>query len=299
VGVRDNTLELRVQALEAELDAMRRTARTRSTPAIAVDVSESPALEGSPVSDRRGVVKLLAATAVGAVAGAALHGQSVAAADGQPVIQGGLNDAQTATMLSASSDQGLVLWSDVGQGLETDGSYGNALFRSGGESPLGLPAFAGTLWVDQDGNWWGSTVDDDTDGNWRKLIGPNTAGALHLLPSPKRVYDSRAGEPPTAIGPKTPLAPNTARSVDPAGNSSGVPAEARGVLITLTAAPLAAGGFATAWPSGAWPGTSNVNFNPNQPIAATTVVGLGADAKFLVQSNVSTNVLVDIVGYYL
>jgi len=28
-------------------------------------------------------------------------------------------------------------------------------------------------------------------------------------------------------------------------------------------------------------------------------VGPGADAKFLVQSNVSTNVLIDIVGYYL
>ena len=96
-----------------------------------------------------------------------------------------------------------------------------------------------------------------------------------------------------------PLTPNIARSIDPKANSSGVPAIARGVLITLTVAPLTAGGFATAWPSGGWPGTSNVNFNPNQPIAATTVVGLGADAKFLVQSNVSTNVLIDIVGYYL
>ena len=114
------------------------------------------------------------------------------------------------------------------------------------------------------------------------------AGALAGHLAPLTVVDvALRGGPPVAV------------SVDPAGNSSGVPAEARGVLITLTAAPLAAGGFATAWPSGAWPGTSNVNFNPNQPIAATTVVGLGANAKFLVQSNVSTNVLIDIVGYYL
>ena len=139
---------------------------------------------------------------------------------------------------------------------------------------------------------------DGTDGKWRKLAGPDTAGALHLLASPKRVYDSRPGEPP-AIDPKSPLTPNVARTIDPKANSSGVPAQARGVLVTLTVPSLAAGGFATVWPSGAWPGTSNINFGPNQTIATTTVVGLGPGATFLVQSNVATNVLIDIVGYYL
>jgi len=47
------------------------------------------------------------------------------------------------------------------------------------------------------------------------------------------------------------------------------------------------------------PGTSNINFSPNQNIASTTVVGLAPGATFLVQSNVATNIVVDIVGYYL
>ena len=298
MGVRDDTLEARVRALEAELLALRKGVRTQSARTATTEAVEPTEPTGPPLSDRRGVVKLLAATAAGAVAGVALKGQPVAADDGQPVIQGGVNNAQTATILNTSDDQGLVLWSETGQGLETDGAYGNALFNSGGESPIGRPAWAGTLWVDEDGNWWGATEDNEDDGKWRKIIGPDTTGALHLLPSPKRVYDSRPGEPP-AIDPKSPLSPNIPRSIDPKGNSSGVPALARAVLITLTAAPLAAPGWIAAWPSGSWPGTSNVNFNPNQPIAATTVVGLGADGKFLVMSAASTNVLIDVVGYYI
>jgi hypothetical protein len=95
------------------------------------------------------------------------------------------------------------------------------------------------------------------------------------------------------------LTPNVARTIDPKGNSSGVPAQARGVLVTLTAAPLAQGGWVAAWPSGGWPGTSNVNFNANQPIATTTVVGLAPGGTFLVQASVATNIVIDIVGYYL
>jgi hypothetical protein len=302
VGVQDNTLEARVQALEAELSAVRRrsSSRPRATAAstdaeLALTPDSEPS--GPTVSDRRGVVKLLAATAVGAVAGATISGQQVAATDGQAIVQGQRNDGTDVTWIYASDETALACESDGGYGIGCWGAWGNAWFVPFEDPPHGQSADIGALWVDGDGNWWAATA-DGADAKWRKLAGPETSGALHLLSSPKRVYDSRPGEPP-AIDPKSPLTPNVARSIDPKANSSGVPAIARGVLITLTAAPLAAGGFATAWPSGAWPGTSNVNFNPNQPIAATTVVGLGADAKFLVQSNVSTNVLIDIVGYYL
>jgi hypothetical protein len=291
-------LEARVEALEAELAVIRNGARPRPRNVETAHAEQHEASAGPPVSDRRGVVKLLAASAVGAVAGTALNGRQAVADDGEPVIQGSVNNAQTATILNASDDQGLILWSDVGQGLETDGNFGNALFTAGGEAPVGDPAFAGTLYVDSGGNWWAATKSDIADGQWRKLAGPGTAGALHLLSAPRRVYDSRPAETP-AIGPKNPLAPNTARTIDPRGNSSGVPIEARGVLITLTIPALAAGGFATAWPSGPWPGTSNINFSGGQNIAVTTVVGLGPGATFLVQANVATNVVIDIVGYYL
>jgi hypothetical protein len=234
---------------------------------------------------------------VGAVAATALRAQPAAATDGQAIVQGAHNDGTQVTWIYASDDTALACESDGGYGLGCWGPSGNAWFFPFTEPPLGQPADIGALWVDDDGNWWAATA-DGTDAKWRKLAGPGTAGALHLLASPKRVYDSRPGEPP-AIDPKSPLTPNVARTIDPKANSSGVPAQARGVLVTLTVPSLAAGGFATVWPSGAWPGTSNINFGPNQNIATTTVVGLGPGATFLVQSNVATNVLIDIVGYYL
>lgn len=257
-----------------------------------------PSPPSEPVSDRRGVVKLLAASAVGAVAGAALHGQQAAAADGDPVLLGTVNEAATVTEVQTSDDTALYVAAGAGYGVEAWGEFGNALFDAYGAAPLGREAWAGTLVIDEDGNWWAATKSDDADGQWRKLAGLHTAGALHLLESPRRVYDSRPGEPP-AIDPKTPLAPNSARIIDPKLNSSGVPASARGVLVTLTIPALGLGGYATVWPSGAWPGTSNINFSPGQNIATTTVVGLGPGGTFLVQSNVTTNVLIDVVGYYL
>ena len=297
MGVRDNALEARVEALEAELAAVRRAVRPRSRAVAAADVGAPVESEGSPVSDRRGVVKLLAATAAGAVAGVALKGQPVAADDGDPIIQGQENNGTAITWIYASDETAVACESGEGYGLGTWGPRGNALFVPFDQSPIGHEADMGALWVDHEGNWWAATA-DGTDSKWRKFAGPATAGTLHLLPSPKRVYDSRPGEAPD-IDPKSPLTPNIARSIDPKGNSSGVPAQARGVLITFTVAPLTSGGFATAWPSGDWPKTSNVNFNANQPIATTTVVGLGSDGKFLVLSNVSTNFLIDVVGYYL
>jgi hypothetical protein len=264
----------------------------------AVTTLVSPDTEEPSAAGRRDIVKLLAAGAVGAMAGATLRGQRATAADGQAVVQGVANHATSRTDLHSTNDTALYVYSDRYEGLAADGMAGNAHFVASGGSPVGTGSLAGVLWVDGSGNWWAATQSDAQNAQWRKLTGPGTSGALHLLTSPRRVYDSRAGEPP-AIDPKTPMAPNVARAIDPKANSSGVPETARGVLITLTIPALGAAGFATVWPSGPWPGTSNINFSPNQNIATTTVVGLAPGATFLVQSNVETNIIVDIVGYYL
>ena len=57
-------------------------------------------------------------------------------------------------------------------------------------------------------------------------------------------------------------------------------------------------GFAAAWPSGPYPGTSSVNFAAGQNIAATTVVGCGANATIQVLSNTVTDFMIDVIGYY-
>jgi len=88
----------------------------------------------------------------------------------------------------------------------------------------------GSLVEDPEGNLWLCTVDNST--TFRKLGGPATAGALHILPAPVRVYDSRPGTPPST-GPKTPLAAATARVLDMTVNSSGVPKGATAVMCNL------------------------------------------------------------------
>jgi hypothetical protein len=244
-------------------------------------------------------VKLLAASAVGAVAGAALMPGRAAATDGQAILQGETNDGNKVTWIYAADETALACQSDGGYGLGCWGPFGNAWFFPFDSPPLGESADIGALWVDDDGNWWAATA-DGSDAKWRKLAGPGTAGSLHLLPSPKRVYDSRPGEAPTGVGVKAPLAANSPRTIDSTQNSSGVHAQSRGVLITLTVTGTGGPGFGAVWPSGAFPGTSNINFTgANQTIATTTVVGLAGDATFQVMASVSSHVIIDVIGYYL
>jgi hypothetical protein len=120
---------------------------------------------------------------------------------------------------------------------------------------------------------------------------------LHLLDAPVRVYDSRPGQAP-AVGIKAALNPNEARTVDATLGGTAVPSTANAVLITLTINAPQAPGFATVWPAGPWPGTSNINFGPGQDIAVSAIVGCGAAATIQVLSNTVTNVIIDVSGYY-
>lgn len=256
-------------------------------------------LPGEIRGDRRHFVQLLAAGAAGAFAGAALAPQRAAAADGAALVLGTTNEASAVTVLTATNDTALAAFSDAGYGIEADGNAGNALFWGGGGAPVGGPAWVGTLWVDGKGDWWAATRSDAADGQWRKLAGSGTAGALHVLPVPIRVYDSRPGQRPSTVGTKSPLAPNTARAVDATQAGSGVPTTARAALITLTATGTGGPGFVAVWPGGTWPETSSINFSAGgQTIATTTVVGLAPGGTFLAQSNTTTDVIIDVVGYY-
>jgi hypothetical protein len=196
-----------------------------------------------------------------------------------------------------SNDTAIRLNSQVGVGLEADGNVGNALFNASGPSPLGSPVVApGVLYVDGVGDWWVST--DATADSWRKVASAQSAGQLHILQAPVRVYDSRPGEDPADIGPKAPTTSNTPRPIDTTANFSGVPATANAVMISLTIAGPQGAGFASAWPGGEFPGTSNINFAPGQNIAVTTTVGCGPNGSIVVMSNTITDFLVDVIGYY-
>ena len=282
----DHRIEARIAALEHELNNLKTLVADDSAPS-------------APTSDRRGVIKLFAATAVGAVTGAALLGsQSAAAFDGQPVMQGDTNEFSSPTLLTSTNNTALILNGQGGYGVVSDGATSNALFAGSGDSPLGTGGEIGALYVDGAGDWWAATTLDASDAVWRKIAGPQSAGQLHLLDAPVRVYDSRLGLAPVSVGPKAPTAPNSAVTIDTRQNDSGVPTTANAVLITLTIAGPQGQGFASTWPTGPFPGTSNVNFTPGQNIATSAVVGCGPGASIQVMSNTVTDFLIDVSGYY-
>src|SRR3954451_16666509 len=282
----DDQIGTRISALEAELQSLKQMVE---------ETDEQPA---PPTSDRRGMVKLLAAGAVGAVTGAAVLGAQPAFAATQPAAAelGVANTSTDATGFEASGDTGIRAFGDP-YGIESDGGTANALFSGSGPSPIGGPGSIGELYVDGQGDWGAATA-GAANGLWRKIAGPARAGQLHVLPTPKRVYDSRPNLQPAAIGPKSPTQGNTPRTIDTTANGSGVPPTANAVLVTLTIAGPTTPGFAAAWPSGAYPGTSSVNFATGQNIAATTVVGCGANGTIQVLSNTVTDFLIDVIGYY-
>ncbi len=138
-------------------------------------------------------------------------------------------------------------------------------------------------------------------GTWRKLAGPDTAGALHVLPVPKRVYDSRRGSAPPD-GTKTPLKANENRLVDLRWAGSGVPAGATAAIVTILLVGAKAGnGNFTVWSAA----------SPQKPPANTMVWGgsagrfatqaltaVDAQARVLVNASAPTDVVIDVVGYY-
>ena len=157
----------------------------------------------------------------------------------------------------------------------------------------------GSLVEDPEGNLWLCTVDGST--TFRKLAGPATAGALHVLPAPVRVYDSRPGTSPST-GPKTPLAAATARVLDMTVNSSGVPKGATAVMCNLLVVNAVAGsGNLTIWANGvAHPSANNMVWGGSAGrFSSLAVTAVDHNAKCQVMANVKTDFVLDVVGYYL
>lgn len=185
-------------------------------------------------------------------------------------------------VIAAGSDAAIRLQALHGPPLTTSGNH-----------------IRGELEVDTNGDLW-VCYSSGTPGSWRRVSGANTAGALTLLASPVRVYDSRPGNPPNTP-PKTPLS-NSNRDIDAKNNSSGVPTHATAILANFTVVNTSASGFLAAYKAGIpFPGTSTINWNsPNSIVANTTVVAIDSSQKFrcLVPASSSTDFFVDVIGYF-
>ncbi|HEX7135512.1 MAG TPA: hypothetical protein VF228_23250 [Iamia sp.] len=165
------------------------------------------------------------------------------------------------------------------------------------------PALEGQLrWVHVEGttNALWACIAPGTPGTWRKVTGMGTAGALHLLETPRRAYDSRPGTQPPQ-GPKTPLAAGNPRTIDLKHNGSGVPAGATGVLLTILLVNAAnANGNLTAWAADkAKPSANTMVWGGSAGrFTATAISAVDGQARVKVDASLQTNLVLDVVGYF-
>lgn len=127
---------------------------------------------------------------------------------------------------------------------------------------------------------------------FRKLAGPSTAGALHVI-TPFRAYDSR----PTV------LTAGSSRIVQIA-NGSQVPTGARAVFATLTITNTTGSGGWIATTAGDVPSTtaSSINwFAAGQTLATTVLTALDGSGRIKMFNNSSANTdfIVDVTGYFV
>jgi hypothetical protein len=150
-------------------------------------------------------------------------------------------------------------------------------------------------------------VTGGTPGTWRRLAGPDTAGALTPI-NPVRVYDSRVAAPtPGRISSGQNRVVSVADARD-TGNGSviaadAIPVGATAVAYNVTLDATAASGFLSVTPGDAASSpSSSINWSSSNLIIANAgIVKLDGSrqVKVFAGGGGSTHFLIDITGYYL
>ncbi|MBS1792163.1 MAG: pre-peptidase C-terminal domain-containing protein [Acidobacteria bacterium] len=130
---------------------------------------------------------------------------------------------------------------------------------------------------------------------------PGTGGLyFHPLPTPIRLLETRPSQPGCFTpGVKvfggieqTQLARVTCGSVT-------IPANAQAIVGNATVVMPSTNGFLTLWPNGATrPVVASSNYSAGQVVNASFTVGLGGDGRFGIYSVATTDLVVDVLGYF-
>lgn len=123
---------------------------------------------------------------------------------------------------------------------------------------------------------------------WSEAVSP-----YHAL-TPVRVVDTRTGAGQT-VG-----AINTAGGLRvPLRANNVVGADANAAMLNITATNTVADGFVTVWPCDTPPSTaSNLNISPGATVANAVLTGLDAAGEVCVSSNVATDIIIDVQGWF-
>jgi hypothetical protein len=129
--------------------------------------------------------------------------------------------------------------------------------------------------------------------------GQLAAGAIELTDRPRRVLDTRVGEP-VVTGAAGIVGVRHAGSTTaiPVGGVADIPDGVGAVLVNVTAVFPQRPGFATAHPSGGpRPGTSTLNYRGGDVVANAALVPLGADGNLCLFSSAPTHAVIDVLGW--
>ncbi len=118
------------------------------------------------------------------------------------------------------------------------------------------------------------------------------------LPSPVRLLDTRGGGISGCTTGMGPIAANATRTQPARTVCSGIPANATAVIGNITVVPSGPG-FLTMFPSDSTqPTVANSNFTAGEVTNNFFTVGLGTDGAFKIFTSATTDVIIDVTGYY-
>ncbi|MFT6435152.1 MAG: hypothetical protein ACJAVI_003204 [Candidatus Azotimanducaceae bacterium] len=127
-------------------------------------------------------------------------------------------------------------------------------------------------------------------------------GAAFEGSTPTRLIDTRDGTGGTSnpIGGLIELSvPIHGITLDVEGVSRSLPSSGAAAALNVTVVGPAAAGFATVWPCGVTrPTASNLNFSTGQVIANNIIAPIGSDGSICFFSSASTDIIVDISGWF-
>ncbi|GAB2975190.1 right-handed parallel beta-helix repeat-containing protein [Saccharothrix stipae] len=115
---------------------------------------------------------------------------------------------------------------------------------------------------------------------------------------PERLLDTRTG---TGMPSPRPIAGGETFTQKVAGHyTGGVPADADAALLNITVVDPRAAGHLTAFPTGkANPQTSNLNYAAGQTVTNSVIVPIGISGRVDFHPNATTDVVIDVVGYFV
>ncbi|WP_344464597.1 PKD domain-containing protein [Kitasatospora kazusensis] len=169
-----------------------------------------------------------------------------------------------------------------------------------------------------DGNWNSSilnvapgrtvanqSVIEDAQG---EICLSNATGHTDIVADLTGYYYGRSGDRFTPVGPSrlldtrigsTPLGPDSTLGVQVTGRA-GVPADATGAVLSVTATAPDQGGFLTAYPTGGTrPATSSVNFAAGETVPNLVTSGVGTGGGVTLYNHTGrTQAVVDVSGYF-